>query len=519
MPGYITKVLQCSVPDAQTGAASPAVYTPPIYGNPDLRPAIDDSPPLSSPLILRVQDMTLGIKNLSHSQRPHVSKSNSELGYGVLSTLNNEKQLTMYVGEDGFSSIMTNEDVSKMALLMDEYESNCYVQCKLTPILEEIGLSVINSERPGFEWLPAFSEVNKNDRRPDMIICNPCFYELRAQPNIGENLLKIQRELLGNDKTLLYGVKAGHPLRFLDDVHILEGKKGMLNDSDIGLVKMYGAFQARLITNPAFHRLALFDRESFYLFTSKGGDFVSATKCSWITPGSAQLLQNYFNVPSPLVKALKACCEALSVTPCPSQENMPCILGAGGYGVVFRVTHNDAYPSTRRGKTRAETAAQGCLALKVVVGDSNATDRLQREWEFAKNARRLSTKVVTVGAIHMGAGFAAYLMTEVGTPVETSTVEQRQALFAALHGLHILGIIHGDARYQNTIALPEGTMWIDFATIFFSTEESVLASRDFCMLYESLSHQKPSPTQVEAYQQCIKDKKITTVAWKAIAVL
>ena len=57
MPGYITKVLQCSVPDAQTGAASPAVYTPPIYGNPDLRPAIDDSPPLSSPLILRVQEV------------------------------------------------------------------------------------------------------------------------------------------------------------------------------------------------------------------------------------------------------------------------------------------------------------------------------------------------------------------------------------------------------------------------------------------------------------------------------
>ena len=79
----------------------------------------------------------------------------------------------MYVGEVGFSSIMTNEDVSKMALLTDEYESNCYVQCKLIPVFEEIGLSVINSERPGFEWLQAFSDVDKNERSPDMIICNP----------------------------------------------------------------------------------------------------------------------------------------------------------------------------------------------------------------------------------------------------------------------------------------------------------------------------------------------------------
>ena len=443
--------------------------------------------------------------------------SKSEIGKNALSSLNDAKQVTTYVGEIGLSSIMTNEEISKMASLEDEEDSNCYVQCKLIPVFEEIGLSVINSERPGFEWLQTFSEVDKS--RPDMIICNRSFYEARAQPNIDRNLLQVQEELLGNATTLLYGIKAGHPLLFLDDIHILEGKKDILNNSDIGQLVTYGAFQARRMGNPAFHRNALFDRKGFYLFLSKGGAPISATKCSWITPGSKKLIQNFFDVPSPLVKALKASCEALSVSPCPPQVNMPCILGAGGYGVVFRVTRNDANPSTRGGRTPSETAVQECMALKVVVGDSNATDRLQREWEFAKNARRLSTKVVTVGAIHMGAGFAAYLMTEVGTPVETSTVEQRQALFAALHGLHILGIIHGDARYQNTIALPEGTMWIDFATIFFSTEESVLASRDFCMLYESLSHQKPSPTQVEAYQQCIKDKKITTVAWKAIAVL
>ena len=57
MPGYITKVLQRFVPDTTTGAASPAVYTPPVYGNPDLRPALDNSPPLSPPLILQLQEI------------------------------------------------------------------------------------------------------------------------------------------------------------------------------------------------------------------------------------------------------------------------------------------------------------------------------------------------------------------------------------------------------------------------------------------------------------------------------
>ena len=282
----------------------------------------------------------------------------------------------------------------------------------------------------------------------------------------------------------------------------------------------YAAFQARVNSNPAFHRMALFDREKFYLLLSKGVAFISATKCDWITPGSRKLLQNFFDVPSPLVKALKASCEALSVSPCPSQVNMPCILGAGGNGVVFRVTRNDAdSTSTRIDGTPSETAAQECMALKVAVDDSDVCVHVHREWVVAKEAGDLSRRVVTVGAIHIGTGFGAYLMTEVGTPVETSTVEQRQALFVELHGLHILGIIHGDARFQNTIALPDGIMWIDYASSFISQEVSGLISADFCMLYESLFDQQPSPTQVEAYKQCVKDKVTTTSAWKAIAVL
>jgi len=409
-------------------------------------------------------------------------------------------------------SIMTFEDLREMANLADEYESNCYVQCKLVPIFNEIGLVVVNSERSGFDWLQTFSGVELYDKRPDLIICNPCFYEARAQPEVGERVIAIQNQLMRNDK-LLYGIKAGHPLRFLDDIFIMEGKKDKLNDGDVGQVKTYAGLQARLVGNPAFHRIGLFDRETFVLYLSRGGGFVSATECGWTTPGSRQMIQDFFDVPSPLVKALKACCVELSVFPCAPQVDSPCILGSGGSGVVFRVT------STTPDLTGSTRSATACKALKVVVGDRRAILRLHREWENTKNAKQHFDRVVTVGAIFMGEDFGAYVMDEVGTAVPTSSVEQRQALFCALHGLHVRGVVHGDARVQNAISLSDGIMWIDFASAFISSEVSVLVSNDFCELFESVYAQKPSTAQIEAYMQCVRAKQIPLEAWDSLGVL
>ena len=231
-------------------------------------------------------------------------------------------------------------------------------------------------------------------------------------------------------------------------------------------------------------------------------------------------MQRFFDVPSPLVRALKASCEALSLTPWTPQVNSPCILGAGGSGVVFRVTPAFAADvSGMRGSTRSGTAALQSKALKVVVGDSGVVLRLHREWETAKNARSLSDRVVTVGAIFTGSGFGAYVMNEVGTAVETSSVEQKRALFAGLHGIHIRGVVHGDARVQNAISLPDGIMWIDFANAFISSEVSVLVGNDFCALFESVFSLKPCAAQVEAYKQCVDAKCISAEAWGALGVL
>ena len=298
----------------------------------------------------------------------------------------------------------------------------------------------------------------------------------------------------------------------------LQKAKKKLTTADWGQVKTYAGLQARLRTNSAFHRIALFDRVKFNLFLSKGGEFISATECGWNTPGSKKLMQDFFDVPSPLVKALQASCEAMSVIPCTPQVNSPCLLGAGGSGVVFRVTPTVADLIGTRGSTRSETVALRSKALKVVVGDTNTLLRLQQEYALTISARTLSDRVVKVGGIIIGDGFGAYLMDEVGSAVETSSVEQKQALFAGLHGLHIRGVIHGDARVQNAISLSDGIMWIDF-TYGLISDGSVMIANDFCTLFGSVFAQKPSDAQVEAYEQCVSAKEIKSEAWAALGVL
>ena len=57
MPGYIDKVLQRFSAQQTRGAASPALYTPPSYRQPDQRPVSDDSPPLTPVLVHQLQEI------------------------------------------------------------------------------------------------------------------------------------------------------------------------------------------------------------------------------------------------------------------------------------------------------------------------------------------------------------------------------------------------------------------------------------------------------------------------------
>ena len=98
--------------------------------------------------------------------------------------------------------------------------------------------------------------------------------------------------------------------------------------------------------------------------------------------------------------------------------------------------------------------------------------------------------------------------------METSSFEQKQALFTALYDLHTSGVVHGDARVQNAIMLSNRILWVDFTSVFISQDVfieviSMLIENDFSVLFESVFSQKPTSAQVEAYMQCVHSKQIS----------
>ena len=430
--------------------------------------------------------------------------------------LSTAKLAKVFEGEEGQVAIMTDEDMAAMKNLSNEAESNCYVQCKLVDLFKDIRLSVVNSET--LAWLVPLSGNQNSDKKPDFIVCDSCFYELRDKPALSDEISAIQRRLLG-DRSLLYGVKTGHPLLFLDEISLLEGKFNQLTESDVGQLRTYAGLQARKVNHPAFHRLALFNREKFVLYLSKGGDFCSSMECGWTTPGSAKLMRDFFNVPSALLEALRNSCEALKVVPCLPQINLPCILGAGGSGVVFRVTPLCQGDENTLGRTRSETAAIQQQALKVVVGDTTA---IMKEWQAIKEAEARSDRIVSVSSSYCGDKFGAYLMNDVGVPVQTSSTLHKKMLFLSLHNLHKSGVVHGDARHQNAISVSGEIKWIDFAHALISTvtDVSALFAKDFSLLFASLyDGLKPESIPLEMYKECVNSDTITDDAFEFLKVV
>ena len=96
MPGYIDKVLQRFAPQQTTGAASPALYTPPTFGMPVLRPITNDSQtlPTAEKLILqeiigcllyyaRGIDITSAVNHLA-SLQAHATKNTMTAAHRLL---------------------------------------------------------------------------------------------------------------------------------------------------------------------------------------------------------------------------------------------------------------------------------------------------------------------------------------------------------------------------------------------------------------------------------------------------
>ena len=430
----------------------------------------------------------------AQQERSLSSVSNSCVGGKIVKCIQKAQRWDHLSVISGKPSIMTEEDIGYMSSLKNEAESNCFVQCKMSSILFELELRIVNSET--LPWLSVGNEGSrKNDLKPDFFVCNPCLYDAREGR---DDLKKVQERSLNGEIRLLYGTKVGRPQLFLDDIVVVEGKPGNLDHDAVGQVQTYAAYMNDLYKRSTGlyleGRLALFNRKKFILFTSSNGVLDSAKECEWTTPGSVQYMTEFFAHQSDLNKALKECCSKLEVSLCTPLPNEPCFLGAGGNGFVFRVKSSD----------------NSVKAMKLVLGKDKLTPLAKEVNDVKEAKKRLPSHVITVGKAFIGEEFGAYLMEEVGEPLHHSKTDQIN-LFSSLYDLHINNIVHGDARMQNVIFVSDRIVWIDFACLLVmadidSSECVHHCMMDFDSLYESAFKKRPSKSLLAEYSRRIKSR-------------
>ena len=215
----------------------------------------------------------------------------------------------------------------------------------------------------------------------------------------------------------------------------------------------------------------LFGAREFWLYKSVYGHPITLVKADWTTPGSQQLVRDFFEDDSapdpPLVTLLDHLQRKLGVR-CVTRN---AFLGSGATAVVFAVEKVPV--SGGCDATMAHSSAPVLFALKATVHPDASPGRMYDEYKKLGEAAARGAPVVAPVrnsfVIMEGVG-AGYLLTSVGRPLLPVSgvlpLSQVQPVFSALVALHRTGFSHGDATLSNILLVGDGSdssmMWIDF---------------------------------------------------------
>ena len=168
-------------------------------------------------------------------------------------------------------------------------------------------------------------------------------------------------------------------------------------------------------------------------------------KILWNAQGASATVSNFF-AEWPPVKILDRLLHTMDLQLCDHPVRS---LGSGRFGTVFEVRRRDA------------TASDGCMALKVVVGNENMR-RLEQEYETNREVcSRVKGIVVEAVSICKPVDFegAGLLLREVGTRVNVTEPGSLLKALRALQRLHAAGYCHGSAREDNLLACGAVFKW------------------------------------------------------------
>jgi hypothetical protein len=345
------------------------------------------------------------------------------------------------------AAVLTPAEALELTGTVDEHEVIAFLTPHLADIFARVDLVLINSEE--YAWLKTSigkkSELFK--QKPDMLACHPAVYKRKVASKTSD---QVQQR---RDESFKFGVLGDWYLR--DGIGAVLEAKAKIDNASFGEVINYGRLISAKLDSPSSVRVILFDKTEFWLASFKDGVCFNVDKCSWVQPGSAQLLTECANMRSPWLCILDAVCLQLGVKPVEGEA----FLGYGSVGRVFRVV-KDQSASASSSSSSSSSSRSLQLALKIVCGDSIP---LQYEAQHLRRAKLQANDIVMgvecdVVEVTDGAGL---LLSRVGRAVP-STKMYVDKVVSALVDLHRLKIVHGDPRLPNIVAVGQGLQWIDF---------------------------------------------------------
>jgi hypothetical protein len=390
----------------------------------------------------------------AHNPRSSPLMSPAQLGFTEIEYLRKCDQVETFVSQDGRDAILSMAEQAELSGTCDEHEMIAFLTPHLTSLFAKRDLVVVNSEE--LAWLRTSAD-SKFNQKPDMLVCHPAVYESKDATHARQHVTARR------NVQFKFGVLGDWHLR--DSVGaVLEGKK-KIDNASFGEIINYGRLISVDLERPNMVRVVVFDVTEFCLCSFKNGEFCKVVKCTWLQPGSLQLLTNFASdLRSNWLTVLDAVCLKMKVVPVEGNS----FLGYGGTGRVFRVVKlaNSPSPSSLSSRNKE-------FALKIVLGSSLD---LQLEAEHLRNAKRRQGDNDNVvmgleGDVVEVDGGAGLLLSDIGRGIpQKSAGEFVYGVVAALVALHRRKIVHGDPRLPNIVQVGKHLQWIDFRESRFQSE-------------------------------------------------
>jgi hypothetical protein len=378
------------------------------------------------------------------------------------------------------------------------------------PVLDEIlstcAIKLVNSETDVFLPVPELLDEADLYNKPDLHLIHPALY----------------RQSKHNVNSMVFGKPDVKCLNGI--IALLEAKLPPLSDTQVGVLMRYLTYWFANVKRNVSG--IVFNKTEFVYCVITDGIFNPANfiRCRWDAAGSKGLIKRLLvdlAIKPTEAMVIGALCTALNVRL--SAEPGTSYLGRGAEATVLRVTEIGGAEVERALKYyHAGEHNKQCQTMCTRTSDlirrvSSASDLVIAHVGVAIS--------VCVDAQYNASGV---LIEKVGRPVTAKGFGsglKKATLFAHLRALHILGIVHGDARIQNIVDLGVGNStalrWIDLGRNLELTAE--LAVADFVTMLESYRGTKFASLDRNIFQAYASDPanepEYTDMVVKMLALL